>query len=364
MGLRNQLQDLLAIQELSGGFAKSAQGMREQAGQQVLAQQAPGLIESGRIPEVLGLATAAGDTDLMRQVISAGLKKKDPTETPSLDLMKLKSAFPGVPESQLQPLVGLPAKDQLTAAGQIRGFESEERQSTETQRRMRQEVQGQRVKVGAKVDPAFKAIEEEERSLEKVREAMKKGTLPADAVVFNFLARNLAGEKGPLSDQDRAQFVSKAFAGDAQAFSNWLTGRSTSKMTDEQRAAFKELIGVATSNFEKYKQERLGSELTLAIADNPLLIGDDGKLDPSLEKRLERGGFQYQDGKLVAKNVQKKQVPLTPETPVQDVIGTIKDEKTKRQMTEALQAFQQANPGKPISRDFTNAAIEAAKKGN
>lgn len=134
------------------------------------------------------------------------------------------------------------------------------------------------------------SIEQEDRAFSKVQEAIKQGTLPADAVVFNFLARNLAGEKGPLSDQDRAQFIARAFGGDMQKFQNFLSGKSTSVLQPAQRKAFQQLVGTAARNFEKYKDEAVGERLSRA--NDYMDLVKDGKIDPRIERRAKQWGFE------------------------------------------------------------------------
>lgn len=356
MGLRNELDDLLLLQQASQGFADAGQRLRQQAATRKLQQEAPALLASGDIAGITGLLSGVDNGETLRQLLVEKVKAGGKEKKPSLTIEQLQASFPEVPTPRLAAFVGLPSDEQFAGINQIRGLEAEERQGKETERRSRGELQGLRNNVRGATEKDIKALDEERRQLDKVKLSLVKGTTSGDAVAFNFLARALAGEKGPLSNDDINRFVARAFAGDLQKFENFVTGKTTSILTPDQKKAFKELIDVADNNYTSYKAERLGSLYQRAIADNPGLVDENGKLDDSIAERIKQAGLVYDKGEIRAPNV-KQATYVGPEADVMKVAATIKDPKTREQALAALKQYE----GKVVPDEVVKRIKEAAK---
>lgn len=303
MGLRDFLGNMNVITGLTGDLRQQAEQQRQEEAIAQLRQQIPGAVQSGNFGDIAATSLGAGPAGMaMSREILGDLiknnKKSGAGAPPSMGLEQLKALNVGADETQLSPLVGLPAQQQLGGISAIQKSISEQRQATETARRAGESVQNQRKNVGAKMDPLFKEFSEADSQYSRVKEALNQKTRPGDAVVFNFLARNVAGERGPLSNDDITRFASRAFGGDVQSAENFFDGGTTSILTPDQRKAFDDLLNLAADKYEGYKSRRMGGALTRAIADNPKLIGENDDLAPSLKKRIDQAGFTYKDGEL------------------------------------------------------------------
>ena len=294
------------IAQISGGakdFRGGATELRNIAAKQEFQQQAPDLISEmngqgiglyspaearGQLAQ---LAFNSGDPTILRQLVKDQFQPKKMPEQALPD-----SAIDADPtlrkemKAQLKLLKNDPAA-QNKAYNQYQQAIGILDSRDQEYRRNKQFIQGQRTALNSELSKISKNIRETDELYNNVKDAMAKGTLPADAVVFNFLARKLANEKGPLSDSDRAQFISRAFEGDKQKFDNFISGASTSPLTDEQRQAFKDLIDQSVKNYEKVKASAVEDTLSQAIGGKPDLFTDTAdKLATDFAKKY---GFEY-----------------------------------------------------------------------
>lgn len=278
-----------------------------------------------------------------------------------LSFEKLQAMNPGnVPEDKVRGIAdsGLDAEKQTKM---LLGLGSANLQQTSEGRRARGEVQMPLKEFTEKFNGFEKETANLDKSFKNVDTALRQKTLPADAVVFNFLARNVAGEKGPLSDNDRAQFVSKAFAGNEQAAENFFTGRSTSKLTNEQRKAFYDLVAATRDNYNGWKTDMAKT-----------FIGNYG-LRPELSrggaphKALSAKAKQYglsialnpETETLEVKQQQRKKMPPpgTGETSFQNLLKTMSPQDAAD--AQAI-AAPYINAGKPLPADLMEEMKRAA----
>ena len=361
----NFYDDIIA--QISSGakeFAGGAGELRKIAAQQEYQNQAPSLINAlsagadelslyspseARL-QLAQLASNAGDPQLMRELIKSQVEPKkalQPLMTPS----QIKANRSYTPEQQKELIAAQTAEQQNDLARQYASGNAALGERDAEKRRVEQTVQAQRNLLGGELSKISKNIRESDELFANVKDSIEKGTLPADAVVFNFLARKLAGEKGPLSDQDRDQFVARSFGGKLEEYNNFIAGRSSSKLRPEQREAFKELIQQAVKNYQKQKDSAIYDTLEQAVGGKPLLFTD--KPDRLANDFAKKHGLEYtnvdgswqlrrkaQDGKkstVSGVNPETKKISLNG---LSDKINKIKDPKARNSALAKISAAQ------------------------
>lgn len=235
-------------------------------------------------------AFKAGDSGPLRQLLGAQVKGN---KEKSLSPEELSQTYPDIDTNQFGAIAGLPVQQQLTAVTAMQRGISENRQAKETGRRERQESQMQRLNVQKTVDPLFKQRRDEMGEFDKAVIAMDSGSTIGDRVAKSIIAKSIGVDSGPLSNADITDLVNNTFEGDMQGFKNWAGGTSETKLTGKQKAQMRDIFDRAKKTRTAFYDEALAAGLSKAIADNPKLIGEDGKLDPSIQKRAQQAGFKY-----------------------------------------------------------------------
>lgn len=365
MGLRKSLDDLFLLEEASKGFADAGTAFSQaQAGSQ-LRDQAAGLLQSGQLGELASLAFGAGDPSLFRTLIEQQAKAQFPTTTAKpLGLeqaTQLGTALLGrnPTQTELASAVGLPqeeARQTLSAiASRESARESGARQENAEARRQRTDLIKVRANVVKDFDKELSELAKEEKAHKAVKAAFERGKVPDDAILFNFIARNVAGEKGPLSDSDVSRIQARVFGNDAQKMANFFTGQSTSMLSTEQRKAFNDIIKDATAKFGEFKQERLQTRLGDALVAAPELLSRGEKFDQALSSRAEREGFKIlRDGETLRvvpkdKDIKSPKDLKSLETPAQlKGMDQITDPALKSEVAKAIKGMSIENAQKVI----------------
>lgn len=294
MGLRDFLLNLQTGAQGFNAGADSAEALRKSIEQRNFSEAAPSMIAQGDVGGLTG-ALAKFDPNKAGEIaLAQSIKNKGNTPmTPqAIDALKL-------PQPAKDVLKQMKSMDQQQ--GYIKDFGTTEQvavQEFERGRRMKR-AEATQIK---DFRTHFRKVEDEvmqdQKQLDKTYEALKQGTVPGDAVVFNMLARKVGEEKGPLSEGDVARFINKAFAGSTQKFENWVSGDPKSQLTDDQKAAYKDLLDLAYKNWKEYKDVKIGRNLADSLTDYNM-ITDKGTPDKAIMESAKRHGFEFKDGKFV-----------------------------------------------------------------
>jgi len=376
MGLRDYLAALQAGSEGAQDFASTAQKLREQGQLQQLAAEAPELLDAGNFNAVASQAAAAGQmgpmNELFQQKIQAGQNK--PYTVEQLVAQGLSPEKAGA----LAPLSYAQQKDAIDNVGQSASRNLTARQianQEQAQQRLeREETQKQRNAAGKIFGDLEKNDSEEKRAIEKVEAALKTNTITGDAIVMNFIARAMAGEKGPLAEGDITRLVGRSFAGDFAGAQNYVTSLASSTASSAQRQTFRKMLELAKGNYGDWKKEAVARSFGQAIENNPKLV-QDGKPDKQLVLKAQRLGYQ---GVEINENgapvliVGKKYAPtdtINKETGQHDIskleaqAQTIQDPKAKQwALTQIKRAKDQAATGKPLNDASVQALASQMKK--
>jgi tetratricopeptide (TPR) repeat protein len=370
MDLREYLQTLGAGAELAGQTAVSTGRLRQQGLMEDLAAEAPSLIEQGQFGDVASMAAGAGDLSLLREMYGQAMK---PAKEKPVGFTADELVTQGIPRDKATVFAKLDPTLQKEAVSNFESTRSSNiaaenlaLQQREAQRRVEEVTQKQRSSAAKILGDFEKDISEEQRAIKKVNEALKSGSLTGDAIVLNFIARNMAGEKGPLAEGDIKRLVGTSFAGDVQGARNYVQSLASSTASAEQRRVYKEMLKIAANNHQSWRQDAAVKAFSQAIENNPKLV-DGGKIDKQITSKAERLGFEARlndDGNLELVKKQKKTAPINPvnpETGVPDItaleqqIELITDARIKASAKAKIeQAKKAAASGKPLNPDQLN----------
>lgn len=315
MDLRNYLETLAVGNQAGENFAKSAQELRQQAALQQFAAQVPQLAQNQDVGGIVSGALSYGNQTPLNELLKNAMnptKNKAPYTEQQL-------VAQGLEADKAKVIKDLPFDQQKDAIDNIAATKSRgisERgvavSEENAARNLREETQKQRNLVAKNFKEVETKFRDEDRAISKIGEAFNQKTLPSDAVVMNYIARNIAGEKGPLSEGDIKRIVGDSFYGDLTAAENWIKGATSSKATPEQRAAYKQLLDIAKTNFDTYRQQAVYDTFQQALEDNPKLKAN-GKLDNQIILKADRLGYDAKldkDGYLDLAKKEKKTAPL------------------------------------------------------
>jgi hypothetical protein len=324
MGLRDFLQNLQLGSQGFAGAAETGNEMRKQAALKDFAQNMPGQMAQGQYADVAAGMASMGDMTGVRELLGSEMKARDAKKS-MIPFTASELQAQGVPFEKAQVFANMDFAKQKEA---VSNFESA-RSSGLTQQGLnlqaqgqtrleREEIQKQRNATRDRFGKLEKDLSEESRIFDKLDFVLKNPSQTGDAIVVNFLARNMAGEKGPLSNDDITRITGSSIWESADKAEQWLTASATSPLGSERRKVYNNLVKAARDNFSGYKKESILRTFNQAIEDNPKLMDSD-KVDKSLEmkaKRLsEKTGSpivftKNEDGDLVATLGEAKKAPL------------------------------------------------------
>lgn len=359
-----------AIEQYLSGLQAGSEGLQgaldikkkqeEEALLADLAQRAPELLQSGQQAELLAQLSPLDGGAGLREAAFAGLKAQNqPQEPGALSAEQLLALDPNLRPEQVEVLAGIQDPNQQRQF--TRSLVQQPREDAARRREAQQRI-GQSER-SAKRQELFKwaddfnklekDISEERRSLEKVKAAMASNTIPGVAVGLNFIARNMAGEKGPLSNDDLTRLRGKYAESTLKEIQNYFSGNGEPPITAEQKAAYNEIIGIAEKNFGDYQTRAIGERLERINAYDALT--GDRKLPAEVRRRAKKYGFEYdfsEDGILkVKKQGEKQRVSLgsTEEAgQVKANLDAITNPRLKSIVTKAIQGKTSAQVNKII----------------
>lgn len=299
--LRDYLLTLQGVQESTGQFAKSAADYRKSVDEQALKQRLPQLLESGADLSQLAAGVAPFDPSSALAIRLKQLEGQKSAKTIYSDAAV--DALPGLKPETKAAAKGLQGQERMEFIGDAMKGAGVERGDLlagvaldSEKRRGEKEIQNQRGAFQKIFNDFEKNVESERRSLSKVEKAFAQDSVTGDSIVFNFIARNVAGEKGPLSNDDINRIVARQIGGDFTSALNFVSNNDASKLTKEQRNSYRNLINVAKDNFEDYQSQTAARIINDSSGDYPLLYTSGGTPDETIRKRAERFGINVGGG--------------------------------------------------------------------
>lgn len=354
-----------AGQDLGQAFDRLAAVEKQQATGRVY-EQAPQMIEAGEIGQLGSQLASLGDPEILRSQLQQQAKAK---AQPSLDAEALIGL--GANPNQAGILASLPQDQQLSTLNQLKQNTISQGNLSLSQRAQtrleREEDQKQRKGLAAvnKLEQKFK---DDADKLETATTLLDQGNAIADNAVAFFLARQIQGG-GVLSESDINAFKARVGENAFNEMRNYLTGESRGTLTASQKSALRQLATGLQAKMAEERDYQLMGAIENALVDNPRLVRD-GKIDPSIQKRLKRYGFEakIEDGiATLSKPMGKKREDVrsdsegklpaaSGEQEVTKVIEQIKDPQVKAQAEAALQAFA----GREVPQEVINRIKQAA----
>ncbi len=372
------LQDIVGIQGLANNYVASSDAIKQKALQQEFQQQAPQLLaQSGVDPnlsQLAGLGLQAGNESAYDSLLKSAFAKPDKSNAGvGVEQATLLARALGVDSPEvIQAAAALPLQQAQMLANQARTAKSADiaqgqrneglgLQRQGQQRLQEKMLQDQRNLAGSDLKALEKDFNEQEKAIRNVKSALSKGSQPSQSIVENFTARTLAGEKGPLSNEDRAALKSKAAFNTYQDMVNYVTGTPVGNWTDDQRAAFQDLVNLADKNFDKDKTQKI-MDWQGRTEYQKLASGDD-YFKKTVDKTLSKYGIEKDPTGNLVKKISEKKVTLGQETPIGEYLTIVKDEALKADIQGVIDAYK----GKPIPKnimDSIRAEVEAEAKAN
>jgi hypothetical protein len=367
MGLRDYLASLAAGVEGVESGVKSLGDMRKRAELEAFAAEAPGLLESGNFSAAASRAAGVGEMGPMTKLFDSKLKAMEPPKPGDVAFSEQDIITQGFEPAIAKQAAKLPFDQQKEFLANVESKRSNSLQEREfaeqqrqEQRRLREEKQKQRNAAGKRFADLEKSDAEERRAIEKVEASLKTNTLTGDAIVLNFIARNMAGEKGPLAEGDIRRLIGRSFEGDVKGAENYLASLSGSNASAEQRKTYRKMLELAKGNYGTWKKGAVAKTFAQAIEDNPELVAN-GKPDKQLElkaKRLGYEGIEIDENGAPVLIVGKRtapQNPINPETGAPDIdkleaqVSLISNPKIKAWAEKQIAGAKKAGgSGKPI----------------
>lgn len=364
------VDDLLKIRDAWAQVNADKKAFAQQDAQMKLQQRAPHLFAaqgvSPEMSELAGLGLEAGDPTAYRTLLEQSFKKPDPTKAPiGMEQAQLLAQGLGVQDpAVLQAIQGLPQQQaqsylgSVTSAKNARAADAD-RDATrglfeQSQNRLQEkENQRQREVFMKDIKDNEKSLAEASSALGAAKAAITKGTKPSQSIVENFLLRSVAGEKGPLSDNDRAAFAAKSGFGTFQDAVNYFTGVASSNWTDDQTEAFQDLLKLAEDK-QKANEVRVIGDSLARTGGLKTFQGDDFSIK-ELNRVAKKYGFEQKGGGW--EKVVSEEKFVGPEASIQQDIEKIKDPQMKTQAQAAVAQFK----GKAIPQALKDRILKAAK---
>lgn len=290
MGLRDFLTGAQQFQQGGQEFSDTASKIRQQAAQQDLANKRADLYNQIRSGTPDQQSQAAANLSYLES--QAGIK--DPY-APEIGKMvfpdkSTKSAYSIDAVKQLMP--DATPEEQYKFANQSREAQDailKQRQAATheagVQSRFEKSqgttVSGQENKQETKafdvLNKTKDAFREKDYGLKEIRQALDRNTAIADNLVFNYVARQIGGEKGPLNEGDiqRAQGII-GFQGKAEEAKAFFTGKNYEKLSPDQKSELRGIVENNAKNFAEKKAVALAQDLNDLYSSQSKLRDADG----------------------------------------------------------------------------------------
>ena len=373
MGLRSDLEDILALQELTGGFATSAQQLRQQAANQQLAQELPGLLAQNDYGQIAALAGQTNDPSLRRSIVEkqmaaqlkpAGVGGKIPLTREQVRIKLIGTPQEGNDEviDSIAGINNLPTQEKFILDYSVGGRQETRRKQQAGQfgatfgEKLTKAKDDQRKAFISGIEEVEKPYKEFEEGYKNVQGALSTRSKTGDAIVFNFVARSIGNEKGPLARDDIQRLIQETFGMKAAELQNYLQGKDVSVLSPAQRETLYKIVEIAFNNKAETLQQNLSERFSNAPADYPRLF-EGGSPDASVRNRLSKFGatdISVRDGKLSFRAGKKKSEAIKQ-------FGQETDGATKGPDTVSLLNQANALPASPANDKFKQDTVAIIK---
>lgn len=366
---------LLTMNQAGDSWSKAgdlATQLRQMDAKQKLVQDLPQLMANKDIAGLAGQSMMAGDQKLMDyagQALAQNMLPKAKPGSARMTREQIKLKLPdGTPDDVIDSIYntqdGTQQQSMVDAQFKRKGVEQKDKTIALTEkaevRRTEQVPMNQAKDFSKSFTDQEKEIQKEELAIKNASKQLDLGKAAGDSSVINFIVRHIGGEKGPLSDSDRAAFMARMIGGDYQRALNFVTNQDESYLTDPQRETFRAIIKKAAQTFDEYKGRRLGTILSASHGAQRKLYSKDDVPDRVLTEAATRNDFEYQgNGKWVRK------VKTTEHTgdmaSLVTTAGKIQDPTKRMQAQRALEIYKAK--GKPVPADVVKQIEMDAKEG-
>lgn len=293
---------LLGAQQFDSGVDQYASGIR--AKDQGLAfdelkQKSPSLLQRIQSQDKQDSAAAAAEYNDLS--IRSGKSKEDPyAEAIAKHLFPSVARGGSVPLTQEQIDAGYSYVDPTVrqAAASVQDPKIQQKildsHSTNDRSNKNRAITNERVDTNQgtsaynKLDKSEDAFREQDYKLKEISNALKANTSLGDNIAFGYIARSIAQEKGPLTDNDIARIQGvTGLQGSLDEFKSKFTGDVYEKLQPKQKQQVEAIIANNAKNFGAKKAEALTADLNGLYQANSRLRDKDGNPDKILKQRLD-----------------------------------------------------------------------------
>lgn len=285
MRLRNLAAGLATLSQGAAQFGKTyEEGQRQNA----LDQFSKDIVAKYPNNPELQSAVAAKDTTAVRQILSDMAKANAVPKVDTNVQTAIESATRR-PQGSFGSLQGIPVDTAIKIAGlgqkedatQSKTAGNDVKASASEMKSLRDALQK------TDTDAAARNLQ-----LKNARDMLAKGTVPADAVTIQLIARGVEEGKGRMSQQVAQDLKVATGAKDIQTALNYISGNPQSYNTPEVRKALGGVLDTAQQNYDQSIMAQKGM-----IAAGHINSGDsflkNGQLTPKAANLLKLHGLDY-----------------------------------------------------------------------
>lgn len=325
MGLRDFLMGAQQFGQSGQEFGQTANTIRQQVAQQDLAAAMPdllGKLRTGTPEEQAQLAGEFGAKEMMAGVKSPYSEQIGKFALPTklqggdvpLTAEQLAGAYSYLNPGEIASIAGLPS---IKAQQAAINSSQKNTQLAGTQKRF-EENQGnikgnqsnkQSTKAFDVLNKTQDAFREKDYGILEIKQALDRNTSIDDNLVFNYVARQIGGEKGPLNEGDiqRVQGII-GIKGTAEELKAKFTGDTYNKLSQQQKDQLRKIVEGNAANFAAKKAAAFAQDLNGLYSSQEKLQDENGNPTGILASTL--------------KDLKDQKIPVT------------FDEKTKRFVVE------------------------------
>lgn len=330
--LRDYMMSLQAGAQGLSSAREIQEKQRQAALRDQLMQDLPQLAaQPNAAAQIAGRAFQAGDPAALQKLVAGMMAQQTKEQKPGLTEEAVRAA--GITDpNRVKAILGSAPELQMQLVGATQKGINEQRQATETERRSR----GERSNLFKDFDEAEKKFAEADNELKSAHRLAAQDTQTAYKSIAIKVAR-LAGEKGPLSNQDLSAYFSPSAFGSITDIANYATGKTTAKLSDEQKKALLGIVNALGEGLAEMKQHEFSRTLSNALA--PGVFQDS---DEEVQSRLAR----VNKGLKSPISVSNRKVKIEKQTKIASDSAPLKDQL----LTSAGTIKDAAKKAKAISR--------------
>lgn len=377
MGLRSFLMGTQQLQSGLGEYAKGEESIRQRAAKDAFLNEQPNLIRKYQETQD-PIEKARVGAEYVKGTINAGVYKEDPyAEVIAKSLLskgdEVKPGTQVLPESAIAALQSGNASEIRKETAKLKDPKAQQFMLAQAGIEARsgrnyglsteKTTTAQQTKAYENLNKTEDAFREQDFKIKEIQQALKSNTSLGDNIAFGYIARSVAQEKGPLSDQDIARIQGiTGFQGTANEFKARFSGDTYSKLSPEQKKAIEGIISNNAQNFQAKKAETLAADLNGLYQSQSRLKDSDGNPTGILKQRLD----QYKKQGIPV-TFDKENKSFVVGKPAKTVTGNmtslinsasaIKDPIVKQQFLNAIQK----RAGEDISEEQMNQMMKKIK---